>query len=203
MTSPPARRDARSLDAEENSPAAGGEDAGGRRARPALRGAALRRGVWSSGEGAFGRGVAPCRSSGCRPDSACVLETIIPPSLSPPARPNPRAGSSAPGPRALAVCGQGPEAGVSGSTECRGPGMAVPACRREIARAWAWAGSAGFTARNNGRGPQIPAHGAPHQRGLGVSPHEDRRSRVFFMRCSACPSAPDQTVATSTATVVF
>ena len=27
--------------------------------------------------------VAPCRSSGCRPDSACVLETIIPPSLSP------------------------------------------------------------------------------------------------------------------------
>ena len=75
----------------------GGEDQGGRRERPALRGAGLRRGVWSRGGGAFGRGVAPCRSSGCLPDSACVLETSIPPSLSPPARPIPAPVPARPG----------------------------------------------------------------------------------------------------------
>ena len=50
-----------------------------------------------SGGGAFGRGVTPCRSSGCLPDSACVLETSIPPSLSPPARPIPAPVPARPG----------------------------------------------------------------------------------------------------------
>ena len=94
----PRRQAGRAFSGSGGGPArAGGEDAGGRRERPALRGAALRRGVWSSGGGAFGRGVAPCRSSGCRPDSACVLETSIPPSLSPPARPIPAPVPARPG----------------------------------------------------------------------------------------------------------
>ena len=52
------RRDARSLEVQEDPPATGGEDSGGRRERSALRGTALRRGVWSSGGGARSRSTA-------------------------------------------------------------------------------------------------------------------------------------------------
>ena len=252
------RRDARSLEAEENSPAAGAASRAG---------TASRRGSRYAGGGAFGRGVTPCRSSGCWLGSARLarsarlgsarlgsarlgsarlgsarlgsarlgsarlgsarlgsarlgsarlgsarlgsarlgsarnsrIKTLVGCQVFFHAVPNLSAVVPSPASTAASAGGgHGAAGALSGALLSRrfrknrmsGPGMAVPACRRESARAGAWAGSEGFNRAEQERGPQRPAHGAPNQRGLGVSPRADRRSRALLHALFSLPIGP-------------